>query len=100
MHRLNPGISEVLSIFYTFWLVQISTIIRSFGTQHSGVIWTAVNPNFGLIGFERVYGGEHVETPVESQCKYEPRCEKTGLRGFRPGPTQTGVYSHRRWLEA
>ena len=19
---------------------------------------------------------------------YEPRCEKTGLRGFRPGPTQ------------
>ena len=29
---------------------------------------------------------------------YEPRCEKTGLRGFRPGPTQTGLYSHRRWL--
>ena len=20
----------------------------------------------------------------------EPRCEKTGFRGFRPGPTQTG----------
>ena len=31
---------------------------------------------------------------------YEPRCEKTGLRGFRPGPTQTGLFSHRRWLEA
>ena len=31
---------------------------------------------------------------------YEPRCEKNGLRGFRPGPTQTGLYSHRRWLEA
>ena len=31
---------------------------------------------------------------------YEPPCEKTGLRGFRPGPTQTGLYSHRRWLEA
>ena len=30
----------------------------------------------------------------------EPRYEKTGLRGFRPGPTQTGLYSHRRWLEA
>ena len=30
----------------------------------------------------------------------EPRCEKTGLRGFRPGPTQTRLYSHRRWLEA
>ena len=30
---------------------------------------------------------------------YEPRCEKTGLRGFRPGQTTTGLYSHRRWLE-
>ena len=30
----------------------------------------------------------------------EPRYEKTGLRGLRPGPTQTGLYSHRRWLEA
>ena len=27
------------------------------------------------------------------------RREKTGLRGFRPGPTQTGLYRHRRWLE-
>ena len=30
----------------------------------------------------------------------EPRSEKTGLRGFRPGPTQTELYSHRRWPEA
>ena len=30
----------------------------------------------------------------------EPRCEKTGLWGFQPGPTQTELYSHRRWLEA
>ena len=29
----------------------------------------------------------------------EPRCEKTGLRGFRTGPTQTGLYSNRRGLE-
>ena len=29
----------------------------------------------------------------------EPRRQKTGLRGFRPCPTQTGLYSHRRWLE-
>ena len=32
--------------------------------------------------------------------RYEPRSEKTGLRGFQPGPTQTGLYSYRRWLEA
>ena len=25
---------------------------------------------------------------------YEPRCEKTGLRGFRPGPTRTGLCNH------
>ena len=31
---------------------------------------------------------------------YEPRCEKTGLQGFRPGSTQTRLYSYRRWLEA
>ena len=30
----------------------------------------------------------------------EPRCQKTGLRGFQPGPTQTGLFSHWRWLEA
>ena len=31
---------------------------------------------------------------------YEPRCEKTVLRDFRPGLVQTGLYSHKRWLEA
>ena len=34
------------------------------------------------------------------QTLCEPRFEKTGLRGFRPGPTETGLYSSRRWLEA
>ena len=32
--------------------------------------------------------------------RYEPRHEKTCLRGFRPGPTQTGLCSLRRQLEA
>ena len=31
---------------------------------------------------------------------YEPRHDKTCLLGFRPGPTQIGLYSHRKWLEA
>ena len=30
----------------------------------------------------------------------EPRSERTGLRGFRHGPTQTRLCSHRKWLEA
>ena len=37
---------------------------------------------------------------LNAKFTLEPRCEKTGLRGFRPGPTQTGLYSHRRWLDA
>ena len=38
--------------------------------------------------------------PVTTTIIFEPRYEKTGLRGFRPGPTQTGLCSHRIWLEA
>ena len=30
----------------------------------------------------------------------EPRSEKTGLRGVRPGLAQTRLYNYRRWLEA
>ena len=29
---------------------------------------------------------------------YELRREKACLRGFRPGLTQTELYSHRKWL--
>ena len=32
--------------------------------------------------------------------KYEPVHEKTNNLWFPPGLTQTGLYSHRRWLEA
>ena len=34
------------------------------------------------------------------QQTFEPRREKTGLRGFRPGPTQIGLYKLRKELEA
>ena len=37
---------------------------------------------------------------MELPERNELRCEKTGLWGFRPGPTQAGLYSHRTWLEA
>ena len=36
----------------------------------------------------------------DSKMINEPVREKTGFRGFRPVLTQTGLYSHRRWLEA
>ena len=31
---------------------------------------------------------------------YEPVSVETNELCFRPGPTQTGLYKHRRWLEA
>ena len=30
------------------------------------------------------------------QSKSEPRGKKTGLQGFQPGPTQTGLYTHKK----
>ena len=46
-------------------------------------------------------GNWKIPTPEKEkqQGMFEPR-EKTGLRGFRPGPTQNRLYSHTRWLEA
>ena len=41
---------------------------------------------------------QKLESEGYSGTLYEPRCEKTGLRGFRPGPTQIGLYSFRIWL--
>ena len=37
---------------------------------------------------------------VGNQRIIEPHSEKTGFRDLRPGPAQTRLYSHRRWLEA
>ena len=35
-----------------------------------------------------------------SSITFEPVHEKTNNLGFQPGPTQTSLYSHRRWSEA
>ena len=49
----------------------------------------------GMLWERKVSHAEAVE-----QIIIEPRCEKTGLRGFRPGQIQTRLYNHSRWLEA
>ena len=41
-----------------------------------------------------------IEDRLDELEVIEPRREKTGLRGFRPGPTQTGLYKLRKELEA
>ena len=82
------------------------------------------NSVLGLRGRSAQATRPHAQTPLKFSCRkftckhqydrnhplftadvgsipvFEPRCEKTGPREFRPGPTQTGLYSHRRWLEA
>ena len=46
----------------------------------------------------------HYKAPKTAKAvsigKYGPRSEKTGLWGFRPGPIQTDLYTHRRKLES
>ena len=44
--------------------------------------------------------GPQDKDDVSTAVLNKPRCEKTGLRGFRPGLTQYGLYSHRRCTEA
>ena len=54
--------------------------------------------SFYRILYIHVYGRG---TPISSVLStvdqvYEPPCEKTGLQGFRPGLTQSGLYSFRK----
>ena len=44
--------------------------------------------------------GKPTSKVVRKVVPYEPRHEKTGLSGFLPGPTLTGLYGHKTWLEA
>ena len=54
------------------------------------VLWIRVHSQRGFLS---------LGTETESRL-FEPVHEKTNNLGFRPGPTQTRLYSHRRWLEA
>ena len=59
---------------------------------------------YGIDAVRLAYMGIRVEKHAENKIAvifghpmlYEPCCEKTGLRGYRLGPTQTGLYNHRR----
>ena len=50
--------------------------------------WGKTRPPSGLIF-----------SSIDGKFTIEPHCEKTCLWGFQPGPTQTGLYGHRRLLE-
>ena len=86
----------------------MSTFIHSLRGQMSTPLYELGGkcPHMQFLGRGQMCEGANVRLPFKCykerkvQSSYEPRSEKTGLRGFRPGPTQTGLYSHRRWLEA
>ena len=48
----------------------------------------------GDVSAHQLLGFSDTEEDNFCMILFEPRCEKTGLRGIRPGPTQTGLYSH------
>ena len=54
----------------------------------------------GLDRAEEFDVSEEVWTILCDSGTYELRRKKTGLRVFRPGRTQTGLYSYRRCLVA
>ena len=61
---------------------------------------TSADDNVVSIVSETVTNPENLVSNLPENTSNEPYCEKTGLRGFRPGPTQTWLCSDRRRLEA
>ena len=55
---------------------------------------SVINKSESLLCAVRLKIKETVQKLNILPIKFVPRCEKTGLWGFRPGPTQTGLYSH------
>ena len=74
--------------------------------SRSGIIWSkleahtgvqhCVNTKFNVVLLVINYSNISNDVNAKAACN----CEKTGLRGLRTGPTQTGLYSLRKRLEA
>ena len=66
------------------------------------VIQSHEMPGFHKNRNRSIYGSkaEAINRNGDLYLKIEPRREKTGPQGFRPGLTQTELYKHRRRLES
>ena len=60
-------------------------------------IFDTANSKAALFAIQQLFEDQKRSCPIF--VRFEPHCEKSGLRGFRTGPIQTGLYSHGRWLE-
>ena len=85
--------TEEYSIFILHIRQMVITFSRNYGAEYLSICFI----HFKTYPQTWVYISHWFNCLVGT--RNEPRYEKTGLRGFRPGPTQTGLYSHRRWLE-
>ena len=85
-----------LSSIEDVWLAGTSDTVQKSLT--SEVVFSKGEVTVYSVVFENI--SHSVSGCVKYSRQYENHCEKTGLRGFRPGPTQTGLCSHTRWLEA
>ena len=93
--------SEISSLYPSSVVVQPGLCRTWSETPKTGFLRTRLI--YSLQNYSKFHRHIHVLFPffVSMQAStLEPRCEKTGLWGFRPGPTQTGLCSHTRWLEA
>ena len=67
-------------------------IILAFDSKKVGIVGTFYE-NVGKKKEEDKKVGMVGKSRTTFKPVYEPHCEKTGLRGFRPGPTQTGLHN-------
>ena len=75
-----------------FQLYILEPLSLNFGVLTAKLFAIKIVRSFSIIHFKHVY--------VVFVVTIEPRREKTSLQGFQPGPTQTGLYNQRRWLDA
>ena len=93
----NPFTVQVLHAKYT---VQLLLEVRKLLKRQANIRYASTSLSKQITICGDLHGKLTDLYMIFHKVPHEPRCEKTGLRGFRPGPTQTGLYSHRRWLEA
>ena len=74
-----------------------------FTGNYKGLMWNEnLNNNVTFKIYLKNFGkisDESIKT-ARKRRNFELHHEKTCLRGFQPGQTQTRLYSHRRWLDA
>ena len=77
-----------LQYYSIFWMTQLL-----FHFQDDTDIYRTIGPLVYSLQYYSIFRMTQPNT-------YEPVHEETNNLGYQPDMTQTGLYSHRRWLEA